>query len=64
MKLLTTTAVAKRYGIHVGSVYRWTMDPKLRFPSPIRIRSRKYFREEDLDAFDKRQQEKHDDKAH
>jgi hypothetical protein len=27
MKLLTTTAVAKRYGIHVGSVYRESSGP-------------------------------------
>ena len=54
-KLLPASAVAKRYGVHRGTLWRWEQDSKLGFPTPIRIRSRRYYAEADLDAFDKAQ---------
>lgn len=52
-KLLPASAVAKRYGVHRGSLLRWGKDSKLGFPTPIRIRGRRYYAEADLDAFDR-----------
>ena len=34
------------------TLWRWDHDPDLKFPKPIRIRSRKYRDPEELDAFD------------
>jgi hypothetical protein len=34
------------------TLWRWDHDPDLNFPKPIRIRSRKYRDERELDAFD------------
>ena len=37
---------------YTNDAWRWDHDPDLNFPKPIRIRSRKYRDERELDAFD------------
>jgi len=49
--------VAKRYKVSIRTVDRWLRDPNLNFPKAIKIRDRNYFREIELDAFDKAQAE-------
>jgi hypothetical protein len=52
-KLIPDSIVAKeRYGVSAMTLWRWDHDPDLKFPKPIRIRSRKYRDPEELDAFD------------
>lgn len=40
----------------VATFWRWQADPKVGFPKPILIGSRKYWRVSDLEAFEQRQQ--------
>jgi predicted DNA-binding transcriptional regulator AlpA len=50
---MPTRAVADRYGVSTRSVERWTADPKLNFPQPLRINKRRYWSEAELDEFDR-----------
>ena len=49
---LTAPQVMERYGISEMSLWRWLRDPSTGFPRPIIICSRRYFDENELDAFD------------
>jgi predicted DNA-binding transcriptional regulator AlpA len=51
-KLLPDPKVCERYNVTPMTLWRWDHDPDLNFPKPIRIRSRKYRDERELDAFD------------
>jgi len=52
-KRLPRKAVAERYCVSTRSIDRWIGDDTLGFPAPIVINGRKFFAEEDLDAFDR-----------
>lgn len=54
-KLLPAKQVQERFGVCAMTLWRWEHDESLTFPAPVRIRSRKYWREEDLHAFEQRQ---------
>lgn len=52
---LTTKQVCARYGgVSHMSIWRWTRDPKMAFPQPMRINRVKFWDTDDLDAFDAR----------
>ena len=51
-KLLPDPKVCERYNVTPMTLWRWDHDPDLNFPKPIRIRSRKYRDERELEAFD------------
>lgn len=54
---LPARATRKRYGDPSETTFwRWQVDPKIGFPKPILIGSRKFFRLADLKAFEQRQQ--------
>ena len=51
-KLLTAAAVRSALGgISDMSLWRWSHDPALGFPKPIRIQSRRYWREAEIAAW-------------
>ena len=51
--LLTRENTCERYGgITLVTLHRWRKDPDLRFPPPIRIRRRVFWRQADLDLWD------------
>jgi predicted DNA-binding transcriptional regulator AlpA len=45
---LPAARVRKRYGVSAMSIYRWLLDPELRFPKPIYIGRYRYWRLTDL----------------
>ena len=53
-RLIPDPQVARRYGVSSMTIYRWDHDPDLDFPKPIRIRKRKYRREKQLIAWERR----------
>jgi hypothetical protein len=57
VKLLPARAVALRYGVTLRTLWRWDRNVELGFPKPVRINNRKYRREDELDAFDRRASE-------
>jgi len=52
-KLLPSRAVCERYGICDRTLDRWLEDVELGFPTPKRIRTRRYWPEHELDTFDR-----------
>lgn len=55
-RYLTARQVRARFGnVSDMSIWRWTRDPKLGFPQPIRINRRRLFKEADIAAFEARQ---------
>ena len=44
--------VAERYDVHVRTIERWIEDPALRFPKPMYIRGRRYFKTAELQAWE------------
>ena len=53
-KHLPTKAVAVRYGVENRTIGRWIVDETLGFPKPTVINNRNYYREDELDEFDRR----------
>lgn len=53
--LLPAAQVRVRYQISDMTLFRWLANPDLKFPEPIRINSRRYWRIADLQAFERRQ---------
>jgi hypothetical protein len=47
-------AAAERYCVGVRTIDNWLADETLGFPKPIVINGRKYYIEDELDAFDRR----------
>ncbi len=56
--LLTSAEVRKHYRISDMSLYRWSNDPALEFPKPLRINRRRFWRAADIAAFDARQRQR------
>jgi hypothetical protein len=54
---------AARYGVLPRSIERWSADPKIGFPSPIKIGKRDYYDEDELDSFDKKRAQSRSVKA-
>lgn len=52
-KLLPSTPVAARYQVTRRTLERWLRDEKLNFPMPIVVNSRRYWREEDLELWER-----------
>ena len=52
---LTARQVRERYQISDMTLWRWLKDNDLQFPKPTIIRSRRYFDELSLRAWDKKQ---------
>ena len=53
-RLLTSAQTEDRYQRSGMSLMRWANDSSLAFPKPIKIRGRKYWDADELDAFDAR----------
>ena len=52
---LSSAQVRTRYGgISDMTLWRWLRDLQMRFPAPVMIRRRRYWREADLAEFDRR----------
>ncbi len=52
MNLITAKKLKERVGnISDMTVWRWTHDERLRFPQPIHIQRRRYWREEEVEAW-------------
>ena len=48
-KLITAAAVRESLGgVSDMTLWRWLHDPAMNFPKPVRIQSRRYWRESDL----------------
>lgn len=52
-KLRPKRGVADRYGVTTRTIDRWNHHEWLGFPIPIVINGRNYFREDELDDFDR-----------
>ena len=52
-KHLGTGKVAARYDVTTMTIWRWTKDENLGFPKPLKINTRKYWRESDLIAWER-----------
>jgi predicted DNA-binding transcriptional regulator AlpA len=50
--LVPARKVQERYGISGRTLDRWLAQPDLRFPKPILINRRRYFRESELSEFE------------
>lgn len=54
-KLLTASQVRERFGnISDMSLWRWIKSPVMGFPQPIRINGRRFFRLQEIEAFEMR----------
>jgi predicted DNA-binding transcriptional regulator AlpA len=62
LALIPDHRVKERYQVNAITIWRWTRDPKLAFPQPIRIRGRNYRCEAELDEFDQRRMAEREDK--
>lgn len=51
--LLPTRDVLARYRIHARTLDRWLIDPDLKFPKPVFINKRRYFRLRALQIFER-----------
>lgn len=50
--LLTRDNVCERFGgVTLVTLHRWRKDPSLRFPPPIKIKRRVFWRQEDIDRW-------------
>jgi hypothetical protein len=56
--LAPASAVEKRYQKCNRTIARWLDDPELNFPKPIYIRKRRYWRENELAAWERSQASK------
>jgi hypothetical protein len=52
---LAARRVCQRYDVCDRTLDRWLADPKLKFPKPMFVNKRRYFDENELDEFDRRQ---------
>ena len=53
IQYLPSRQVRERYGVTDMSLWRWLRNPKLGFPQPTIINSRRYWRVEDLEAWER-----------
>jgi predicted DNA-binding transcriptional regulator AlpA len=49
---LPSSAVRARYGVSDMTIWRWLHNNKLRFPAPMRINSRRFWKLRDLEAWE------------
>lgn len=52
--LIPDPKVWKAFGVTPMTGYRWTHDPKLNFPQPVKIRTRNFRRGRELNEFGER----------
>ncbi len=52
-RLRPARQVRERYSVSDMTLWRWLRDEGLRFPQPIIINSRRYFDEEELEAWER-----------
>jgi DNA-binding transcriptional MerR regulator len=52
-RLVPDAEVARRYGVHISTVRNWDANPALNFPKPLRINTRKFRSEAELERFDR-----------
>jgi predicted DNA-binding transcriptional regulator AlpA len=50
--LVPARKIRERYGVSDMSLWRWLQSEKLRFPKPIRINGRRYWRVADIRAWE------------
>jgi len=50
-ELIPNAKVARRLGVTVRTMFRWTAQPELCFPKPCIINSRRYFSAAEIDAW-------------
>jgi hypothetical protein len=50
---LPARRVCQRYDVCDRTLDRWVANPKLNFPKPMYVNKRRYFDEDELDAFDR-----------
>jgi predicted DNA-binding transcriptional regulator AlpA len=55
--LLPGRQVRKRYGVTDQTLWRWLHDDKSKFPKPIRIQGRRYWRVAELQAWETSRQD-------
>jgi predicted DNA-binding transcriptional regulator AlpA len=53
-KYLTGPDVDRRYGRSSQSRWRWSKDPELAFPTPLKIKGRNFYRISDLEEWEAR----------
>ncbi|WJR67254.1 helix-turn-helix domain-containing protein [Neorhizobium sp. CSC1952] len=53
MTYLTAAQVRERFKISDPTLYRWTRDPGLKFPQPLKIKRRKLFDEAKLNEWER-----------
>jgi predicted DNA-binding transcriptional regulator AlpA len=51
-RLIPDPEVCRRYHVHPSTLVNWDNDPAFGFPKPVRIKTRKFRIESELDAFD------------
>ena len=51
---LTGVEVERRYKRSWQTRQRWSKDPELGFPKPMKIKNRLFYRKSELEAFDRR----------
>ena len=51
---LTGPEVAQRFSISSMSLWRWMHDAHLNFPRPVRIRARNYWRQSEIDEWERK----------
>jgi hypothetical protein len=51
--LIPDALVAKRYHVHITTIWRWGKDPNLNFPAAIEINGRNYRRRRELQRFER-----------
>lgn len=51
MALLTRDNIRDHFGVTLVTLHRWRKDPSLRFPPPIKIKRRVFWRQEDIERW-------------
>jgi hypothetical protein len=53
-KYLTGPQVDRRYNVTSQSRWRWSKDPTLNFPTPLKIKGRTFYSISELEEFERR----------
>jgi predicted DNA-binding transcriptional regulator AlpA len=53
-QLQSARSVAERYGVSVRTIDRWLEDLELGFPKPLVINRRRFFYDDQIEAFERR----------
>ncbi len=57
---LSARKVWERFDVTDRTLSRWVADPRLQFPQPIVVNRRRYFAEDEIEAFEQRRKAKAD----